>query len=331
MSRGDIKVFSCRSGKSFSKRIINELNKLLESSGNKVSLGKYNCMDFADGEVRSKIDETVRGKDTYLIQQIVDPSGRKVNDNIMEMLFAANAIIKSQPAFLTLVVPYLAYSRQDRPIDREAASASCLSDLIKTAGVNSVMTMDVHADQISGMYKKMGFDNMRASKVLIPHIMENMELEDTVVISPDAGGAKRADYFAKKLKTKMAVMHKNRDYDKANTVNKTELIGHVGGKKGLIIDDIVDTGGSIVNAVKELYYKGITSVTVACSHALLNGDAKKKLSRLHRDGKLEYLVTTDTVIHKKKSSWLKEVSVSHLFANAIYNMNNNLSVSELYN
>jgi len=331
MHRGEIKVFSCRSGKSFSLRVIKELNKILEISANKVSLGNYACADFADGEVRSKIGETVRGKDIYLIQQLVDSSNRSINDNIMEMLFAANAIIKSQPAFLTLVIPYLAYSRQDRPLDREAASASCLSDLIKTVGVNSVMTMDVHADQISGMYEKMGFDNMRASKVLIPTIKENINLEDVIVISPDAGGAKRADYFAKKLKTKMAVMHKNRDYDKINTVNKTELIGSVGGKKGLIIDDIVDTGGSIVNAVKELYHKGATSITVACSHALLNGNAKKNFSKLHKERKLEYLVTTDTVLHKHKPFWLKEVSVSHLFANAIYNMNNNISVSKLYN
>lgn len=330
MSRGDIKIFACRAGKPFAKRIISELNKILESTGRIVNLGKSKSVSFADGEIKTVIKDSVRGKDVYLVQSFINTNDLSVNDNIMEFLLAANALKRSGPSHINSIIPYLAYSRQDKPKDREPVSASLLAETIERAGIEGIITMDVHSDQIAGFYKNIGFDNLRASMTLINYFKKHKSLDDVVVISPDAGGAKRAKFYAKKLKTDMAIMHKNRNYEKENVVEKTSLLGDVKEKQALIVDDIVDTGGSLVNTIEELYKNNVKTVSVVCTHALLNNHAKEKLDRLYQEGKLEYLAATDTIIQKNNPKWLKEVPVSGLFAQVINNMNMDLSVSELY-
>jgi len=333
MPRGKLAIFSCRSGERFTKGVIRSLKKEI-----KIKEGKRTIRDFSDEEINIRIDESIRGKDVFVIQSLQDPlSNRSVNVNLMEFLFLINAA-KSyvrKGGIVTAVSPYPVYGRQDRPVDgREVITAAILPDLYKSAGADSVMVMDIHSGQQWGFYKGISFDNLSPRILMKNHIKKKYgdNLHDKLVlISPDVGGGTRVRDFAYKLGVYFYLMEKTKESKK---IKEMFLIGdptNVVGKTALIMDDIVDTAGTLEGAILELENKGAKEAVVYCTHALLNGKAVDRISKLYEKGFLKKIIATNTVFHgDKKYPWLQYIKVDDLFAQAILRTHKEESVGELY-
>tara|TARA_Y100000310_G_scaffold334319_1_gene413867 strand:+ start:970 stop:1983 length:1014 start_codon:yes stop_codon:yes gene_type:complete len=332
MDRGKLKLFSNRSGSDFTNRLVNELNNLYRESSYKVEKGNITNIDFADGESKQIVEETVRGVDAYLVQNCLDKySKRSVQDNFFEMCQTTYALKGAGASHVTGVMPYHPFLRQDKSKGREPITARLAINWIESSGFDNVITSDMHADQIVGFYDNVKVDNLRASNVLIDYLRNNMkdDPKNTVIIAPDAGGAPRSQYFAKNLSCRAAQSFKMRANRKANKVNVLKIAGRVKDKNIIVVDDMIDTGGSIYKLVKELRRKKAKDITVCCTHSIFSNPAIDKLSKLEVE-----VIGTDTIPHnrnfKKENKWYTDISLAPLFAKAIYNINNDLSVSDLY-
>jgi ribose-phosphate pyrophosphokinase len=323
MSRGMLKLFANRSGEHFAQKLSRELN---------VPISDMATLDFADTESKVMIKDSVRGCDVYLVQNCFDPdSGRSVAENFFEMLQTGDALRRAGASKLTAVMPYHPYLRQDKSSGREPLTARLATDLIRTSGFHNVISTELHAEQIVGFYKATKIDNLPSSRFLISfykqlHPDRNGNL---VVMAPDAGGAKRAEFYARKLNARAAQAFKIRDNSAANVIEELKVAGLVRGYDVLIVDDMIDTGGSVAKLVEKLREKGVNNISVCCTHPLLNKDAGEKLKDLGVT-----VIGTDTITRtkefKQENPWYKEVSLAPLFAKAIYNMNYDKSFSELY-
>ena len=323
MSRGHLKLFSNRSGNYFAEKLSKELD---------TPISKLETIIFADGERKVEIKDSVRGCDTYIVQSCFDPtSKRSIYDNFFELLITGDALKRSGASDLTAVLPYHPFTRQDKRSSREPLTARLAASLIETSGFGNVITAELHAEQIVGFYKDATIENLPGAGTIISSFKEaypNLN-GNLVVISPDAGGAKRAEYFARKLDVKAAQAFKKRFREEANEVEDIRIVGNVKDHNILVVDDMVDTGGSIAILVDKLREIGVDEIKVCCTHALLNG---KALPRIKERG-IE-VIATDTIPRtdefKKENSWYKEISIAPLFAKVIKNLNENKSVSELY-
>ena len=285
-------------------------------------LGEALVSAFSDGEIRVEIGENVRGRDVFLIQSTCPPA----NHNLMELLIMIDAVKRASARRITAVIPYFGYARQDRKVaPRVPITAKLVADLLSTAGAQRILTLDLHVGQIQGFFD-IPVDNLYASPIMIPYIKENFQ-DDLTIVSPDAGGVPRARAYAKRLAASLGLIDKRRDAPgKAKAMN---LIGEVLGKEVVILDDIVDTGGTLTQAAEVILQRGARNVNACCTHAVLSGPAVSRVM----DAPLNRLVVTDTIPlgdEARSCAKIVQLPVAHLFARAILNIHQEDSISSLF-
>ena len=280
---------------------------------------------FSDGEIQVVINESVRDCDVFIVQSLCRPA----NDNIMELLLMADALKRASAGRITAVIPYYAYGRQDRKVNpRDPISAKVVADIITAAGVNHVVVVDLHAKQVEGFFD-IPVDHLEARPVLTDYFLRlGMGGEDTVVVSPDIGGVARARNFAKVLGSPIAIIDKRRP--RPNVSEVMNIIGEVEGKRAVIIDDIIDTAGTIVNAAKAIKEAGATEVYAACTHPVFSGPAIERLSGAIKEGFLKEVVVTDTIPLIEEFEGVKVLSVSGMLAEAIRRIHYGESISQMF-
>lgn len=312
ISGRDIKIFTGNANKELAKKICEELG---------VPLGDCEVGTFSDGEISVSVNETVRGFDVFVIQPTCPP----VNDSLMELLILMDAFKRASAGRINAVIPYYGYARQDRKTKaREPITSKLIADLLSKAGADRVLTMDLHAGQIQG-YFDIPVDHLLGVPILAEYFKGKIEKE-TVVVSPDLGGVTRARNFANLLDLPIAIIEKRRP--KANVSEVMNVIGDIEGKNVIIIDDIIDTAGTITKAAKVLKNFGALRVDVCCTHPILSGPAIERI----KNSDIEDFVVTDTIPlpKEKKLDNIKVVSVAPLFAEAIKRIYKNESVSTLF-
>jgi len=300
-------------------RLSKEISKKLKSK-----LINTNIKSFADGEIYIEINENIRGNSVFVIQSTSTPA----NDNIMELLLCIDALRRSSAKNITAVIPYFGYARQDRKVaPRTSISAKVVSNLITNAGANRIVTVDLHAGQIQGFFD-IPVDNLFTTPLFARYIKKKFKGKNLVCVSPDVGGVQRTRGLATKIKADLAIIDKRRpEPGKSQVMN---IIGEVKGKNCIIVDDIIDSGGTIVNAVEALKKAGAIDVYVFITHAVLSGDAAKKI----QNSKIKKLIITDTIDNSlkiKNNSKIEVISIAPLMAEAINRISNSTSVSDLFN
>jgi|TARA_B110000263_G_C15221866_1_gene470371 ribose-phosphate pyrophosphokinase len=302
-----IKIFSGRASR-------NLAHKISESFG--VKLGNESVIEFADGEFEPSFDETIRGADVFIVQSTMPPA-----ENLMELLLMIDAAKRASANSVVAVLPYFGFARQDKKgKPRVPIAAKLIANLLTAAGVDRIMTIDLHADQIQGFFE-VPVDHLYASTLFVPYI-KSLNLPNLTIASPDMGGSKRANTYAKFLNAEVVVCYKHRE--KANEISKMMLIGDVKGKDIVMIDDMVDTAGTLTKAADLMITQGASSVRAICTHGLFSANAYERLE----NSKLTEIVVTDTIPREHKSSKIKEISVAVLFADTIKRIHDKKSISE---
>lgn len=303
------KIFSCTNS-----RVLAE--KITKSFGTK--LGNIIISKYSDGEFQPSYEESIRGTRIFIIGS-TNPS----SENLMELLLMVDAAKRASARHITAVIPYFGWARQDRKDKpRVPIAAKMIAGMIESAGATRVMTMDLHADQIQGFFQ-IPVDHLYASTIFMPYIQE-LKLDNLCIASPDMGGSKRAYAYAKALNSDVVVCYKQRK--KANVISHMELIGDVIGKNVVLIDDMVDTAGTLAKAGDLIIERGAKSVRAVCTHAILSGKAYEKIEK----SKLLELIVTDTVPKIKSNSKIKVLSCADLFADVMHNVHNNESISSKF-
>lgn len=289
----------------------------------KLDLGDTTVSTFSDGEIMVRLNENVRGSDAFVIQSTCTP----VNDNIMQLLLIIDALKRASAGRITAVIPYYGYARQDRKVQpRVPISAKMVADLIAAVGTNRVLTVDLHAGQIQGFFN-IPVDNLYAAPVLAEYIKGKYVSDNLVIVSPDAGGVERARAFAKRLNCSIAIIDKRRE--KANECEVMNVIGDVLDKDTLLLDDMVDTAGTMAQAAKALKEQGARRVSAACTHAVLSGSAIERIN----NSAMEELIVTNTIPLDSKMTLcrkLKVLSIASLLGDAIKMIHEESSISSLF-
>ncbi len=301
------------------KELAHEIAKYLQ-----MPVGDATVTKFSDGEIMVQINENVRGSDVFVLQ----PTCMPVNRHIIELLLMIDALKRASARRITAVIPYYGYARQDRKVQpRVPISAKLIADLITAAGTNRVLTMDLHAAQIQGFFN-IPVDNLYASPVILDYVEKKYNhKKELVIVSPDAGGVERARAFAKKLQSSIAIIDKRREA--ANISQIMNVIGDVKDKDTIILDDMIDTGGTTIQAATALKDKGAKKVIAACTHAVLSGNAVEKLN----DSVIEELIVTNTIPLNDKKEKCKKItvlSIAPLIAEAIKRIHEESSISSLF-
>ena len=309
-----MKLLSGTANQSLSKKIAKFL---------KLKLVNTNIKRFGDGEIYVEINENIRGNSVFVIQSTANPA----NDNLMELLICIDALRRSSVKNITAVIPYFGYARQDRKVvSRTAISAKLVSNLITNSGANRILTVDLHAGQIQGFFD-IPVDNLFTTPIFARHIKKNIKNNNLICVAPDVGGVERARALGRKINAGIAIVDKRRSAPgKSEVMN---VVGNVNNKICIIVDDIIDSGGTIVNAVKALKNKGAKDVYVYITHAVLSGSAVEKINK----SSIKKLIVTDTIDNSakiKKRSKIVTLSISNLMAEAIKRISNSTSVSDLF-
>jgi len=309
----DFIIFSGNSNPVLSQKICEYIN---------IPLGGEKVKRFSDGEIQIEIDENVRSKDIFVIQSICSP----VNDNLVELLLMLDALKRASANRITAVIPYYGYARQDKKVaPRVPISAKLVADILTVAGATRIITMDLHAGQIQGFFN-IPVDNLFAAPVIIDYIIKKFN-NDLVIVSPDAGGVERARAFAKRLNAGLAIIDKRRDAP--NQAKAMAVIGDVADKVVVILDDMVDTAGTLVEAAGAIMKNGAREVHASCSHPVLSGPAIQRIE----DSELKTLVVTDTIPLKENAidcNKIKVLSISELIGEAIIRSFKGDSVTSLF-
>ena len=304
------KVFTGTANPEFSKKVAKYLS---------LPLSEATIKRFSDGEISVQITESVRGKDVFIIQPTCAPA----NVNLMELLILTDALRRSSASSITAIVPYFGYARQDRKAaPRVPITAKLVANMMETAGIDRVVTIDLHAGQIQGFFD-IPVDNLYGSIVFLDYI-RNKGLKNPIIASPDIGGVARARSFAKKLGVDIVIVDKRRE--KANVSEVMNIIGDVDGKDVILVDDMIDTAGTIVKAAKVLKAKGATSVMACCTHPVLSGPAYERIA----EGELDELLVSDSIPLKKECAKIKVISIAPTFAEVIRRVYHNESVNGLF-
>ena len=315
MSETPMKIFSGTSNPEFAKSVASYL---------KAPLGEINITRFADGEIFAKIEENVRGASVFIIQSTCPP----VNEHYMELFIILDALKRASVKEITLVMPYYGYARQDRKsAPRVPISAKCMADMCATSGADRLLVMDLHSPQIQGFFN-IPVDNIYASPVLSEAWVSANKGKEVTVVSPDAGGMERALFFAKKIGAKSIAMIDKRRVG-ANKAKAIHLVGDVKGKTALIIDDMIDTAGTLCEASEKLIGFGAKEVIAIATHSLFSGEAVERIEK----SALKEVIVTDTIPASKKAlacSKIKSISVAPLVAEAIKRIHNKNSISSLF-
>ncbi|MEN8125778.1 MAG: ribose-phosphate pyrophosphokinase [Bacteroidota bacterium] len=303
------KMFACSQSTDLAKKIADEYG---------IGLGKMKKNQFSDGEFQISFEESIRGRRVFLIGSTNPPS-----DNLIELLLMIDAAKRASARHITAVMPYYGWARQDRKDKpRVPIAAKMIAKLLQSAGATRVITMDLHADQIQGFFE-IPVDHLYASTILLPHINE-LNLDNITIASPDMGGSKRAYAYSKFLKSEVVICYKQRE--KANVISHMELIGDVNGRNVIIVDDMIDTAGTLTKAADLMIKRGALSVRAIATHAILSGDAYKRIEK----SKLLELIITDTIPLKKHCSKIKVVSCAPLFAEVMHRVQDNSSISDKF-
>ncbi|MFN5674601.1 MAG: ribose-phosphate pyrophosphokinase [Bacteroidota bacterium] len=288
--------------------------KIAKSYGK--DLGKLIHYRFSDGELQASYEESIRGQSVYIIQSTMPPA-----DNLMELLLLIDAAKRASARHIVAVVPYFGYARQDRKDQpRVAIGAKLVADMLAVAGATRVMTMDLHADQIQGFFN-VPVDHLYASTIFLPYI-KSLQLDALTIAAPDMGGSKRANAYAKHLNAEMVICYKQRA--KANVIESMTAIGEIEGRNIVLIDDLIDTGGTLCKAAEMMLDRGAKSIRALCTHAVLSGKAMETIAQ----SKLTELVVTDTIPHLDTPEKVKVLSVADLFAKVIHSVHHYESISE---
>lgn len=308
-----LKVFSGRAHPTLAAEICNVLG---------VEPGKLSLYNFSDGEIYTQIDENVRGADVFIIQPTCPP----VNDTLIELLVMLDAFKRSSATRITAVIPYYGYARQDRKDKpRVPITAKLVADLLQKAGADRVLTMDLHASQIQGFFN-IPVDHLFAAPVIVAHL-KKMDLQDLTIVSPDAGGVERARAYAKRLDASLAIIDKRRIGPNQTAV--MNIIGEVEDRNIMIVDDIVDTAGTLIHTVEALHKQGARSISTACTHAVLSGPAIQRINT----SELQHVIVTNTIPTTDKEAEcrrLTALSIGELLGEAIKRIHEESSVSGLF-
>ncbi len=303
------KIFSCTQSIGLSKKIAKHFG---------TELGNVNFSHYSDGEFQPSFEESVRGARLFIIG-----STQPNSENLMELLLMIDAAKRSSARHITAVIPYFGWARQDRKDKpRVPIGAKLIANLIEAAGATRLITMDLHADQIQGFFEK-PVDHLYASTIFIPYI-QSLNLDELTIASPDMGGSKRAYAYSRFLKSNVVICYKQRK--KANVVSHMELIGEVEGKNVIIVDDMVDTAGTLTKAADLMVERGAKSVRAICTHGILSGKAYENIAK----SKLKELIVTDSIVQEKKSVKVKVLSCANLFADVMQNVNSNKSINSFF-
>ena len=314
LNKKKMKLLACNSNLALSEEIATTLN---------IPLTKASIKKFSDEEIFVEVNENVRGQDVYVIQSTSKPA----NDNLVELLVCIDALKRASAKQITAVIPYFGYARQDRkPGPRTPISAKLVANLITKSGADRVLTIDLHAGQIQGFFD-IPVDNLYAAPILLEDIKKNYDLDRTVIISPDVGGVVRARYIANRLNIGLAIVDKRREA--ANISEVLNIIGDVKEKNCILIDDIVDTAGTLTNAGEALLNVGAKTVSAYVSHGVLSGNALEKIKK----SVLTEIVTTNTIssLLSEDKNKIRRLSVAPLIAEAVKRIDNHSSVSSLFN
>ena len=304
------KIFTGNAHPEFAKNVSISLDK---------KLSEATVNQFSDGEINVQISESVRGKDVFIIQ----PTSAPANDTLMELLVMTDALKRSSAHSITAIIPYFGYARQDRKAaPRVPITAKLVADLMEKAGITRVVTMDLHAAQIQGFFD-IPVDNLFGS-ILFKEYIQNKNLPNPIIASPDIGGVARARYFAKKLGLELVIVDKRRE--KANEAEVMNIIGDVEKRDVILIDDMIDTAGTMVKAASALKKNGATSVMACCTHPVLSGPALERIDK----GELDELVVSDTIPIQKECNKITVLSAAPLFAEVIRRIYNDESVNGLF-
>ncbi|MFK7755755.1 MAG: ribose-phosphate pyrophosphokinase [Flavobacteriales bacterium] len=303
---GEMKIFAGTASKVLAQGIA-------ENFG--VSMGNVSFQKFSDGEFQPSIEETVRGKVVVIIQSTPPPS-----DNLFELLLMVDAAKRASAKSIVAVLPYFGFARQDRKDrPRVAIGAKLVANLLTAAGVDRVVTMDLHADQIQGFFE-VPVDHLFASTIFLPYL-ESIRTPEMIIATPDTGGTKRANAYAKYLNVDLAICYKQRKV--ANQIENMTVIGDVEGKDVVLIDDMVDTAGTLTKAADMMMEHGAKSVRAVCTHGVLSGPAFDRIT----NSKLKELIITDSIPLSQENDKIKVITVAELFANVLTSLNNNASIS----
>ncbi|MBN2052455.1 ribose-phosphate pyrophosphokinase [Candidatus Woesearchaeota archaeon] len=335
-TRGKLGIMSCDSGRPFAEKVIAELKLMLadEGASDSAEIIKTKETKFANTELKTEIGESIRNRDVYIFQDLENKEGGlSVNDNFMVLKTAIQSANLADAHYITAVIPAFPYARQDKPKTREGITAALAAWELESAGATRVLTLDVHNDAIAGFFRKAKLENLHASKNIMDYLKEKIGIKDLIIVAPDAGAAERAVHYAKKLGTPVALLHKERDYSKVSTVENVRLVGDVNGKKVFVVDDIIDTAGTMLRSAQKLKEAGAKEIYFAASLCLFNGPAIDRINSAHKEKLITKIIGTDAVYHgegfAKNNPWYDEVSVAKYFARVIYNINKGISISRL--
>jgi ribose-phosphate pyrophosphokinase len=312
-----LELFACRASENFARQVINYLNQLKAPEEPEVHLGELEVTPFSDGEFQPQYAESVRGASVYILQSTIPPA-----DNLMELLLAIDAAKRASADEVIAVMPYFGWARQDRKDrPRVAIGAKLVANLLRAAGADRVMTCDLHAGQIQGFFD-IPVDHVYASKVFIPYIRDR-KFKNLAIAAPDMGGAKRANVYARELMCPVIICHKTRE--RANVVGSITAIGEIEGKDIIIVDDMIDTAGTLCKAAEVLMQRGASSVRACATHGLLSGGA---VERIHESA-LQEVFITDTVPHPELADdpKIRIVSMTEVFASIIHKVYNYEAIS----
>jgi ribose-phosphate pyrophosphokinase len=325
---------SCKNGEHFATKVLKNLNVFLKQKNqNEIDLTPISELRFSNTEIKTNILESIRGKDVFIFQDVANYSNNySIDDNLRALKVLIDASKRSDAFRIVAVIPAFPYARQDKPWGRECISAKMISRELELAGADVIMTLDLHNPATTAFFENAILINLKGCHNICEYIKNNLNLDNFVVTGPDIGGIKRAINFAEKLKLPVISIYKERDYSKANVVTTMKLIGESNNKNVLIVDDMLDTAGTMKAACELLSENGSKNICFSCSLPFLNKPAIERINELREKNIFSKLITTNAVYKSKEfleenKDWYIEVDVSNYFAKVIYNLHNSESVS----
>lgn len=331
--RAPFSIITCQAGIPLAKKIVKELSK---KTTREIQLIESVQIQFANTEIKTVIDESIRGREVYIIQDVENHTEKMSVDQNLRALYATiDACKRCDAERITAVLPSYPYARQDKQDGRDGITAARVAwELEGEMGVDHLITIDLHNSAIQGFFRKAKIDNLKGGYVLKPYLKNLIKNPKKAVIMPtDLGGAKRANYYAQQLHTDIAFSYKRRNYSKPNCVENIEILGDIKNKEIYIIDDMIDTGGTLIKTIEKVNKMGAKKIIAVCTLALFNGDSVKEFTKLNEKGILEKVIGTDATYHSKEflkeNKWFKEITTSKYFAEVIYRINRRKSIGDL--